>query len=125
MRPFVLAGGGSLGSVQAGMLQARLSAGLVPDLVVGTSVGALNEVLLAGTLTLAGARELSALWRGLHRRDVFPVEPLRAACAALGRRPSLVPDVGLAALIDRHLLGRPGRRARAAGRGHHRPALRG
>lgn len=39
----------------------------------------------------------------LRRRDVFPVEPLRAAWAALGRRPSLVPSSGLAALVDRHL----------------------
>ena len=103
MRAFVLAGGGSLGAVQAGMLQTLLAAGIVPDLVVGTSVGALNGALLAGAPTLAGARDLSELWRGLRRRDVFPVKPLWGAWAALGSRPSLVPASGLAALVDRNL----------------------
>ena len=82
MRAFVLVGGGSLGSVQAGMLQALLCAGIAPDLVVGTSVGALNGALLAGAPTVAGVEALGALWRGLRRRDVFPVEPLRAAVGA-------------------------------------------
>jgi NTE family protein len=39
---FVFAGGGSLGAVQVGMLEALLEAGVTPDFVVGSSVGALN-----------------------------------------------------------------------------------
>ncbi len=40
---FVLSGGGSLGSMQVGCLEALLERGLIPDLIVGTSVGALNR----------------------------------------------------------------------------------
>ncbi len=39
---FVLAGGGSLGAMQVGMMDVLLAAGVQPDFVVGTSVGAIN-----------------------------------------------------------------------------------
>ena len=39
---FVLSGGGSLGAVQAGMLLSLFEAGVTPDMIVGTSVGAFN-----------------------------------------------------------------------------------
>ncbi len=42
---FVLAGGGSLGAVQVGMLKALARLNVVPDFVVGASVGAINGVL--------------------------------------------------------------------------------
>ena len=44
---FVLGGGGVLGAVEVGMAKALLERSIVPDLVVGTSVGALNGALLA------------------------------------------------------------------------------
>jgi NTE family protein len=43
---FVLSGGASLGAVQAGMLRALYERGIVPDLVVGTSVGAINGAFI-------------------------------------------------------------------------------
>ena len=44
---FVLGGGGLLGAHEVGMLRALTEAGVRPDLVVGTSIGALNGVLVA------------------------------------------------------------------------------
>ena len=44
---FVLGGGGVLGAVEVGMLRALLERDIVPDLVLGTSVGALNGALVA------------------------------------------------------------------------------
>ena len=44
---FVLGGGGVLGAVEVGMLRALFERGIVPDLVLGTSVGALNGALVA------------------------------------------------------------------------------
>ena len=58
---FVLAGGASLGAVQVGMLYALLEAGVRPDLVLGTSVGALNGTHLAGHPRLEGVEQLAAL----------------------------------------------------------------
>jgi Patatin-like phospholipase len=44
---FVLGGGGSLGAMQVGMLEALAERAIVPDFVVGTSVGAINGAILA------------------------------------------------------------------------------
>jgi NTE family protein len=45
---YVLSGGGSLGAVQVGMLQALAARGVEPDLLIGTSAGALNAAYIAG-----------------------------------------------------------------------------
>lgn len=59
---FVLGGGGVLGAAEVGMLKALLAAGILPDLIVGTSIGALNGALLAADPTTAGVRRLEAVW---------------------------------------------------------------
>ena len=62
---FVLSGGGSLGAVQVGMLQALADRGIEPDLLVGTSVGALNAACVAGHGTSPAALdELQETCRG-------------------------------------------------------------
>src|SRR5258708_4245824 len=70
---FVFAGGGSLRAVQAGMLPALVAPGVTPDLVVGSSVGAMNAAFYAGTPTSEGVEKLIAIWRSLRRQDVFPI----------------------------------------------------
>jgi NTE family protein len=70
---FVFAGGGSFGAVQVGMLHALAAHGITADVVLGSSVGALNGAYYAGRPTIEGVRELEAIWRGLRRRDVFQV----------------------------------------------------
>src|SRR5207237_4886273 len=44
---FVLSGGASLGASQAGMLQALYEDGIRPDLLIGTSAGAINAAFIA------------------------------------------------------------------------------
>ena len=101
---FVLEGGGSYGAAQVGMLHALLEAGIVPDLVVGTSVGALNGALLAAWPDpWRSLDDLAEMWRGVRRRDVLPVRPARALRALAGRASALVPNDGLGRLIDRWL----------------------
>ncbi len=67
---FALSGGGAFGSVHVGMLRALLERGVRPDLVVGTSVGALHGALLAEDVDGAVER-LDWLWRGMDRRALF------------------------------------------------------
>jgi len=67
---FVFGGGGVLGAHEVGMLQALNEAGVVPDLVVGTSIGALNGVLLAAAPSEAVSR-LGELWRSDVVRTAF------------------------------------------------------
>jgi NTE family protein len=75
---FVLSGGGSLGAAQVGMLQALGERGVEPDLLVGTSAGAINTAFVAGHgMSSEALLELAGLWRSLHRRDVFALRPLR------------------------------------------------
>ena len=70
---FVFAGGGSFGAIQVGMMHSLAAHGISPDMVVGSSVGALNGAFYAGDPTLNGVLQLETIWRGLHRHDVFPV----------------------------------------------------
>jgi NTE family protein len=67
---FVLGGGGLLGAHEVGMLRALAEAGVRPDLVVGTSVGAINGVLVAADPAGAAAR-LSRMWLGEELRLAF------------------------------------------------------
>jgi NTE family protein len=100
---FVFSGGASLGAIQVGMLEALYERGIVPDLVVGTSAGALNAAFIAERPpTVETAHELADVWRGLHRGQVFPLNPLSGALGLLGARRNLVPDSGLRRLIERH-----------------------
>jgi NTE family protein len=100
---FVLSGGASLGSIQVGMLEALYERGIEPDLIIGTSAGALNGAFIAERpQTVETARELGDVWRGLSRGQIFPLNPLTGALGFLGGRSHLVPDSGLRRLIERH-----------------------
>jgi NTE family protein len=101
---FVLSGGGSLGAVQVGMLQALAERGVAPDVLVGTSAGALNAVFVAahGTSPAALAR-LAAVWREVRRDDVFPVRAPQVLLALAGARDSLCVSDGLERLLKRHV----------------------
>lgn len=100
---FVLTGGGSLGAVQVGMLKALHGAGMVPDLVVGASVGAINAAYFAGAPDAEGIARLERLWSGVRREDVFPFTYLRALACLLGRRDHLAVPSALRALIEAEL----------------------
>lgn len=99
---FVLAGGGSLGAVQVGMLRSLARAGVKPDMVVGSSVGALNGAYFAGRPDAEGVAALERIWRDLRRQEVFPVT-WRTIIGFLRRRDFLVDSSSLRALIERHL----------------------
>ena len=100
---FVLAGGGSLGAIEVGMLKALAAHGVRPDLVVGASVGAINGAYFAGSPDPTGVRQLEGLWRGLLRAQVFPFSPLGSLFDLASRRGYLVSPAPLRKLLERHL----------------------
>jgi NTE family protein len=101
---FVLAGGASLGALQVGMLHALYERHITPDLLVGTSVGALNAAYVASRpQTRQTARNLARVWRTIRRNDLFPIHPPTLIGALGRRRDHLVPDRPLKQLISRHL----------------------
>jgi NTE family protein len=98
----VLAGGGSFGAIQVGMLHSLATHGIAADMVVGSSVGSLNGAYYAGNPTLEGIDRLEAIWRALRRSDVFPVN-WAAMLGFLVRRNFLVEPHGLRMLIESNL----------------------
>ncbi|MGH3548736.1 MAG: patatin-like phospholipase family protein [Pseudonocardiaceae bacterium] len=68
---FVLGGGGVLGAAEAGMARALLEAGVVPDLICGTSIGAINGAALAADPSPDGAQKLVATWEELAADGVL------------------------------------------------------
>ncbi|MFC6287002.1 patatin-like phospholipase family protein [Nocardioides sp. GCM10027113] len=81
---FVLGGGGVLGAVEVGMLRALLERGVVPDLVVGTSVGALNGALVARDPSLGVVDRLTELWQqAAAGREVYGDRRLRTVRRAV------------------------------------------
>lgn len=82
---FVLSGGGSLGAVQVGMLQALTEAGISPDLLVGTSAGAINAAWVAGHgISAESLDDLAEQWIQLRRHDIFPLNLPHLLRAVLG-----------------------------------------
>ncbi len=100
---FVLSGGGSLGALQAGQLLAVLEAGITPDLVIGVSAGALNGAAIAHDPTPGAAEQLTTIWRGLRRRDVFLGSRHERAWHVLRRHPHIFRSDGLVDLVSRFL----------------------
>jgi NTE family protein len=102
-RAFVLSGGASLGAVQVGMLEALFERGIAPDMILGTSAGAINGAFIASRApTPATARELGEVWRGLRRNAIFPLNAATGLLGFIGRRSHLIPDASLRRLIARH-----------------------
>lgn len=81
---FVFSGGGSRGAAQIGMMRALMGAGIVPDVVVGASVGALNACSLAVDPTLDRVELLADRWMAMEARHL--TGPKIAVLGNLARR---------------------------------------
>jgi NTE family protein len=68
---FVLGGGGILGAAEVGMLQALTDERIQAELVLGTSVGAINGAAYACDPGPAAAERLARMWTELGSSDVF------------------------------------------------------
>lgn len=98
----MLAGGGSLGAVQAGMLVELLANGVVPDLVVGVSAGAINGAFLSWDPSPAMAERIARLWSAIRTRDVMRWS-WRLPLGLLGAIDHLVGSAQLRSLLSREL----------------------
>lgn len=98
---FVLSGGGVLGAVQVGQLEALIASGVLPDLMIGTSVGALNAASIAADPTPRGAAELRRVWSSLRSEDLFPGSRARHLLHILRAGDHLYSNSGIRRQIDR------------------------
>lgn len=96
---FVLSGGAARGAVQVGMMEVLLESGIVPDALVGTSVGALNAAYVGWRPDLARVRSLRDAWLDLETCDIFPGGTWTRVAHLLRQRPYLFSNAALARLI--------------------------
>ena len=80
---FVLGGGGVLGAAEVGMLRALFEVDVTPDLVLGTSVGALNGAMVARDPTPAVIERLTDLWQDTSTSHAISDRPLRTVRRAV------------------------------------------
>jgi NTE family protein len=112
----VLSGGGALGAYQAGAYAALENAGVRPNWIAGSAIGAVNAVIIAGNLPHERSFRLRQFWRELSRRvairaDAGLHQQVRAAIeggvarwrnagAQLLREKSAIPSSELRELIE-------------------------
>jgi NTE family protein len=101
MRTFVLSGGANYGAQQAGALEVLFERGIEPDMLIGVSAGALNAAWVAAHPTLAGAQELSRIWREDASAIAPPVGPLTALLRLIGGKDSLLSNDSLQQFLRR------------------------
>lgn len=100
---FVLSGGGNYGSLQVGALQVLLERGITPDLLVGTSAGAMNATFLAVDPTPTSLHRLAEYWRAAARETVSRWDDLAILWRLLTRRDGLLPNQPLLRYLERAL----------------------
>lgn len=100
---FVLAGGGSRGAVQVGMLEELTRRGIKADRVFGASVGAINGASYAGDPTPEGVEHMKAVWRDVKGTDIFPRGTFDGPWAFFQKRAALHANTGLRRIIEEGL----------------------
>ncbi len=100
---FVLSGGGARGALQVGALRALLEAGLRPDIMIGTSVGAMNATALAAYgVNEQGLERLVQAWRDAQQADWFPTHSRWTMMWSLLRRTQRVRQVRMREFLIAH-----------------------
>jgi NTE family protein len=101
---FVLGGGGLLGAAEVGMLRALLEHGVRPDVIVGTSIGALNGAAIATKPHAEGVATLAQIWREVSASGVFAGSVIRRVSTLARTRTTLHSNVPLRRLLEKHLV---------------------
>lgn len=100
---FVLGGGGHMGAHEVGMLRALLERGIKPDLVLGTSVGAVNGAAVAASPTVSTIEQLATLWTELDEDTLFGGSLFAGAARLVSRRTHLHSNEALRRLLSETL----------------------
>ena len=99
----MLSGGGNLGPIQVGMLRALTEREIVPDIVLGCSVGALNGACYSSQPDMAGIRRLEAGWRAITAPDLMPSSRIPGALQLIRRGESLHSNEALRRTVESFL----------------------
>lgn len=99
---FIFGGGGKWGAVQAGMAQALTEAGITPDLVLGTSIGAFNGAIMAADPD-QGATRLRSTWSEIQGIDILDTSLTDRVRKVLTNRIALHETGELRRILTRYL----------------------
>jgi NTE family protein len=103
MIAFVFSGGGSRGAMEAGGIKALYEEGIRPDMVVGSSAGAMNATFLAIDPSEGAAERLCKIWQDVRNRDVVPGGLFSKVWRVIRRKPSIFAQEPLEAFIRGHI----------------------
>ena len=103
---FVLGSGANLGSTQVGMLRALVERGAQPDLIVGSSTGAINGAVFAHDPTAEGVAALTESWRRVDTRLLVQRSRVANAVAMTRRRAALNRSDGVRRMLESMLTAR-------------------
>lgn len=98
---FVLGGGGRWGAVEVGMISALDEAGVTPDLVLGTSIGAFNGAVISAHPGREGSERLTRFWDELAGTDLFDTGFLDRAIRVATLKPAIHETAELRRLAER------------------------
>lgn len=99
---FVLGGGGVLGAVEVGMLRALFRAEIRPDVVIGSSIGAINAAMVAREPEPAVIDDLVRLWASPEMNEVYG-DSVPRQMRRFATRNHLHPPQPLRRMLERHL----------------------
>lgn len=103
MRAFVLSGGGNRAALQVGALQLLLERGVSPDLLVGTSPGAVNAAFLASNPTPEGGQRLAEVWQRVTQEDVYQGNRWSVLWRLIRNETSLFSNANFERFLERQL----------------------
>jgi NTE family protein len=98
----VLAGGGSLGAIQVGMLAELVAGGFRPDFIVGVSAGALNGAFFAHDPAPSTVEHMAAMWSRVTTRKALGLS-WRSLLGLLGFSDHIADPRGLRSLLESEL----------------------
>jgi NTE family protein len=101
---FVLSGGGTRGALEVGALVALLEQGVRPQLLVGTSVGAINATGIAIDPSWRGAATVVRQWQRLNKKEILPENSLAMAWRLVTGKDGLFSNHGLRHFLESHVL---------------------
>lgn len=103
MLTLVLSGAANYGALQAGALKALFEAGLRPEMVVGTSAGALNGIQVAGNPSAEGMEDLRSIWDSIRPDYVGRTSLLSSLKCLITKQESFFLSEPLAQFFQDHL----------------------
>lgn len=99
----VLSGGGNRGAIEVGVLQSLVEHGIQPDLVVGTSAGALNGLFFCMFPDAAGIQRLINIWLNTTSQDVFPGNLFSVAWRILTNQNGFVSNTSMINYVKKNI----------------------